>query len=329
MSLLGAARFAHAWQRGGPAHRERRQALIPPVGQPFEAWVYEPRGRPRATLVTVHSLAPEGVADPRWVRLNRALCATGLRVVAPHFPDVANLRIHMGQVDRVEQALLAVADEPDLCPEGELGLFSVSLSATLSLIAAARPSIAARLRGLCLLGACADAEGALAAATDPAGDRRARLILLANFLQGAAEPRSPLASALFRLARGGGRPLSPAEAQEIQVLLDGAGGELGAERQAPLPVGLSGLSGLAALPGIQAPVTLLHGAADPVFPASESRRLDTALTARGQRSRLLVTPALTHGEAEPLRLRAGEFFAGWSTLAAFLADLRCPVLARA
>lgn len=279
---------------------------------PFACDVVPPMRGDRGTVLTIHGMSPLGERDARMLSLHGALSRLGFRVVSPHLPSIAALRIHAGQIDDVERAIAAVASDPALCPDGRLGLFAVSFSAGLSLIAAGRPRVADRISGICTIGTFGDIESTMEAVlTRPEMTSYAWKIVLANFLDASighcpAVGRALTVAALdeWWLRTDPELPrvlqtLSTEDRTLVEDLL--ASPELRAVHVERIlsarPLMLDLASVVDQVDGLRAPVSLLHGADDRTIPAEESRRLHTAMQAAGVSSRLHVSPLLGHGGA--------------------------------
>lgn len=318
---LEAAQLFGGLGRRGPVPGERRVRLDTRAG-PVDAALHPARGPRRGVLVGVHGLSPRGGADPRWVQLGRGFAALGFDVVHPHFPCVAGLRIEPAQLDRVEAAIAAVADDPRWAGPAPVGLTAVSFSAGLALAAAARPGLRGRVGPALLIGPYADLEGALRfIVRQPSPDPYALHLLLANFAEAALGPLPGLAPALRAAAGDNGaglgdtaalhlRRLDPAVRARAEALLADPAARSALidalrQRRPELLAALDPLRQLAAAAGdLRGPAVLLHGADDPVIPADQSRALAAHLRAAGCPTELLVSPLLGHGEPRASALLA-------------------------
>lgn len=275
--------------------------------------VYLPHARPSGTVMVVHGMSPAGPQDVRLVALCRAVAAAGFRVVAPRFDSIAALRMHVGQIDEIEQAIGRLADDADLCPSGRMAVLSVSFSAGLASIAASRPRVASRVTALCLIGTYGDIPSTLRAYVEsdhvtPYGWK----IVAANFVETVvsdAEPirRALLVSALDEWHRreipelpGTLASLSRRDAGLVRAILDDRAmrRELAEAVLAKRPLFCDFGSVVDHVGGVEAPITLLHGQGDRTIPCEQSRRVHEAALAAGRRSRLLLSPLLTHGDLQ-------------------------------
>ena len=130
-----------------------REVTIPTARGPLRARVYQPtrRSHRRAALL-VSGLHPSGIDEPRLVRLARALAASGLAIVTPDIPDLSRFEITPAIPDAIEEAGGWLASEPELSAGKKVGLMGISFSGGLSIVAAARPSVANRVESVFALG---------------------------------------------------------------------------------------------------------------------------------------------------------------------------------
>jgi dienelactone hydrolase len=296
-------------------------------------------------VLAVPGLHPTGVDEPRLVHLARELAASNLTVVVPHIPQLSRFEITPAITDAIESAAGWVASQPDLAPDGRVGLIGVSFSGGLAVVAAGRPSLAGKVAYVFSLGGHHDLPRVIAylsggrrdTGQPPPHDYGVAVILFgvadrivppdqAGLLR-AALRRFLWASYLDREDRPGAarefaalRTVAAALPQPSRALMEYVNDRdvaaLG-ERLLPHIEGYGADPSLSpsASPKPSAPVFLLHGARDNVIPASESRRMAASLGGHAP-VRLLVTELISHAEAET-SFRPGEVV----ELAAFAADL--------
>jgi dienelactone hydrolase len=121
---------------------EARDVTIPMPAGPMRARVYQPAGSHRRAALLVSGLHPSGIDEPRLVRLARAVAASGIAVVTPDIPELSRFEITPAIPDAIETATGWLAAQPDLSANQKVGLMGISFSGGLSIVAAARPSIA-------------------------------------------------------------------------------------------------------------------------------------------------------------------------------------------
>lgn len=126
------------------SHVERSVTI--PLGQESVAGrVYTPVRRPRQTMLLVSGLHPAGNDEPRLMAFSRELARSGVTVVTPEIPELVRFEITPALTDRIEEAALWLAKDPELSPRGRIGLVGISFSGGLSVVAAGRPALRGRL----------------------------------------------------------------------------------------------------------------------------------------------------------------------------------------
>ena len=131
---------------------QEREVTIPTPRGPLRARVYEPVGSHRRAALLVSGLHPSGIDEPRIVRLARALAASGVSIVTPDVPELSRFEITRAIPDAIEAAAGWLASEPGLSAGRKVGLMGISFSGGLSIVAAARPSIADRVASVFAFG---------------------------------------------------------------------------------------------------------------------------------------------------------------------------------
>ena len=118
---------------------------IPSRDGPLRARLYRPQPpRERAALL-VPGIHPAGIDEPRLVGLSRELAATGIPVLTPELPDLTHFRITAQATDMIEDAGRWLAAQPDLAPDGRIGMMGISFSGGLSVVAAGRAGLRAHV----------------------------------------------------------------------------------------------------------------------------------------------------------------------------------------
>lgn len=309
--LLRAVRFVAALQTGsGPA----AEAWQGPKG--LSGIRIQPWGSRRGTLLAIHGMSPLAEQDPRWIHALRAFAAAGYLVLSPRFERIAQLRIEADQIDQIAATIATIGEDPACCPDGHLSLFSVSFSGGLCLAAAGRPAARPHAAAVCSLGAWADLDSLIPQLlSHQLDDDYARLIVLANFAETACGAAPGVTDVLFAAARANFEQHAfdleaalcapsasslPEEAplSRIRAFAKGEGNPetFQADLANHAPDLFDRLEPIRQLGGIRAAITLIHGADDPVIPQEQSRSLHAELLAEGQRSRLLITPLISHGD---------------------------------
>ncbi len=303
-----------------------RSRVLSAASNYVELDVYEPRGRDRGTIVVVHGMTVQGKRDPRIIALARALCAAGFRVVAPEIPSIRALNIEASQIGVIAQVLDAIASHRGLAPAGRVSVLAPSFSGALVLSAATLPIINARIDAVCAIGAFSHVQSVMRyLLADDAADTYGRYIVLKKLLPAAQENSAGLMELLDVAIRDNlsqssyakqvnkdelAPPalilpqrievLAPGDKQQAEQLFADAAFRLDilAQAQQVLSEELNALDVGPRLQGLQAKVFLLHGREDKVIPYEQSEMLHGKLRELDKPSNLLVSPLLSHGDAQ-------------------------------
>ncbi|HEX7139430.1 MAG TPA: hypothetical protein VF219_16365, partial [Vicinamibacterales bacterium] len=134
------------------AIREREIPMQMPGGS-LGSRVYEPEARSERTVLLVGGLHASGIDEPGLVRLARLLASRRMTVVTPEVPELSRFEVSPALTDAIEHAALWLANDSGLAPNHRIGLFGVSFSGGLSIVAAGRPSLADHISHVFALGA--------------------------------------------------------------------------------------------------------------------------------------------------------------------------------
>ncbi|HSV97131.1 MAG TPA: hypothetical protein VLM75_09375 [Spirochaetota bacterium] len=281
----------------------------------LDSFVYLPRRKtPRGTILAIHGMAARAHNDPRLSVICRAFSACGYAVVSPLYPDIAGFRIDSGTIDRIVDTVKAVTADKGLCPGGKLSIFAPSFSAGMAMIAASQAEVRDMVDSICSVGTYSNVDSAveyLLAGQDI--DDYGRLIILRNFITHAPGFSKNIPDVLHAGILDNGlhrsvpelplhlERLSGRERRKLTRLLGEPDFRLMQwqrilERSRKIRKLLRDLSVVSRLEGLRAPVALIHGAEDRVIPPTESILLNDRLRHHKVRSRLVITPLLSHGD---------------------------------
>ncbi len=120
---------------------------LPPIATrhgAVPARLFRPASFTRAVLLTpgVHM---DGIDETRLVGMAEDLAATGYAVVTVAPPDLRQFRITPENTDVLEDAARWMASQPELAPDGKVGMVGISFSGGLSIVAAGRPDLRDRI----------------------------------------------------------------------------------------------------------------------------------------------------------------------------------------
>jgi pimeloyl-ACP methyl ester carboxylesterase len=281
-------------------------------------------------LVLQHGLHPRGFDEPRLVAFARALAAQGLDVLTPDLVDLREARLHRGVARAIGDA---AAHHARALGTKDVTVIAISFAGGLALVAATDAHDARALRAVCAVGAHADLRrvarflvgrpqrefdvGARAAAwlpedyaptiPNPYGAR----VLAWRYAEWLVAPVDvgalrDLLGLVVRDDFHAARARARTESWEVRATLEAllASGPLDPAVAARLLAAvdadaetLDAASPRGKLHALRVPVFLLHGADDPVIPASETAALAEETPAE-RREAVLVTRAIRHAEVE-------------------------------
>jgi dienelactone hydrolase len=328
-ALLTALSSAHAAGALAPSAshapdlvEEDVEDIAPPgAGAPIRGRIYrradQPLGGGRG-LVVVHGVHHDGMHEKRMIPFARELARAGLVVLTPEVTDLADYRITRQGVSAIRDAALYLGQRRDLVGDSRVGLLGFSFAGGLSLVAAAEPELAGRLRFVASVGGHHDLSRVLRflirdEVETPLGPerRKAHDYGLVVLLHGAVdrfvpEPdRDPMREAL-RACLHEHRPeavaaagrLTTDEARRVWRLVESQRlQELAPELEALVRDRrdeLAALSPRGRLAALEVPVYLVHGSGDTVIPPSETDWASRELGAAEHVA--LVSPLLEHVE---------------------------------
>lgn len=324
--MQGIARTVAEWEAGEVAEQP---LSIPWRGGVLPARKYLPRGSARRAFLLVPGIHASGVDEPRLIGFARDLASMGHPVITVGPPDLARYTISPAVTDAIEDAAGWLSRQRDLAPDGRIGMMGISFAGGLSIVAAGRPALKARVAAVLSLGGHGELPRTLRylctgiqadGTVRPPHDYGVVIILLGvadRVVPGDQVP--PLREALLTFldasrldlidkARSAAeferaRALAAMLPEPARTLMDYVNGrDVGRLGPILLPH-VTTLGGPLALSPAEsplpiAPVYLLHGSGDNVIPAAETVALARTLTERGVDAHALVTPLITHAEVD-------------------------------
>lgn len=119
-------------------------------GRSIPARVYAPRGVGLAPgIVVVHGMHELGIDEPRLASFARALAASGFYVMTPLVPGIADYRIEAESADVIGTAAKSFAQQLEV---PRVGVFAISFSGGLALLAASDPQYEASIGWVASIG---------------------------------------------------------------------------------------------------------------------------------------------------------------------------------
>ena len=304
---------------------------IPVRAGSMRSRMYIPIGTARQTVLLISGLHQAGIDEPRLTALARRLAEANVTVVTPEIPALSRFEITPAVTDHMEDAALWLATQSGLVPTERIGLMGISFSGGLAIVAAGRPALRDHLLYVFSFGGhddlrrvldyfCTGVESDGTATHPPAPHDYGVAIVLLNVAERLVPPEQlkplreavrrflwasyldrvdkPRAEREFAALRDLARTLPEPAATLLQYVNNRDVAHLGPRLQPYIGfyVDQPALSP-ARSPAPSAPIYLLHGRADSVIPAAESRHLADRL--RGEVPiHLLVTDLISHADAD-------------------------------
>jgi len=308
---------------------DQRALEVPWRGGTLRARLYTPRGASDRAMLLVPGVHAAGVDEPRLVQFARDLASVRHTVLTVEPVDLTRYLITPRTTDMIEDAAGWLAARRDLATDGRVGMMGISFAGGLSIVAAARPSLAGRVQFVTSLGGHGDlprtlqylctgvqADGTrrpqhdyglaviLLGAADlvvPAGQAEPLRAAILTFLEGSRLDVADRTRAAAEFARA--RAMAAALPEPARTLMGYVNDRDVAHLGPILLPHVRALGGDAALSPERsaAPpcrVYLLHGTGDNVIPAIESALLARALRSRGVEVHQLATALITHAEVD-------------------------------
>jgi dienelactone hydrolase len=324
--MQGFARTVAEWESHDVAEAN---LTIPWRGGTMWGRRYLPAGRRNRVFLLVPGVHASGVDEPRLVGFARDLASMGHPVVTAGPPDLARYSITTETTDAIEDAAHWLARQPDLAPDGRIGMLGISFAGGLSIVAAGRPGLRDNVAAVMSLGGHGDLPRTLrylCTGIQPDGTRRPPhdygvVIILLGVADRVvpAEQVAGLRQALLTFLEASRLDLidkaaSAAQFEQARAIastlpepsrtLMGYVNQRDVEHLGAilLPHVTAFGGGPALSPALAPPpsaqVFLLHGADDNVIPAAESIVLARAFAERGVPVHVLATPLITHAEVD-------------------------------
>jgi len=306
--------------------------MVPTREGDVAAQFYRPEGGVLRSVLLVPGVHSMGIAEPRLTALARDLAGSGIAVMAMALPDLMAYRFTARSADVIEDAIAWMAGQPQLAPDGRVGVIGISFAGGLSIVAAGRTAIRDKVAYVVSFGghgdlgrvlrylATGEAVKAPGIDTHPPHDYGVAVILYAAADRVVpAEQVGPLregirtflyasqltlvdmnqANATFAKAREMVTGLPEPSATYLKYV-----NERNVKALGPILVPHLGLEAdpaasperATAVPS--APVFLLHGDGDTVIPTAESAVLGDYLRSKGVDVHVLISHIITHAELD-------------------------------
>jgi len=292
---------------------ESSAELRTPAG-PIRARLYFPQGIANPPgMVIVHGVHHLGIEEPRLVAFARAISASGIRVLTPEMPALADYQVTSASIARIGYSALSFSETL----HQKVGVLGISFGGGLSLLAAADPHFEPYIRFVVTIGAHDDlarvsqffVTNQIPRADGTTLQMQAHeygpLILIYSHVDEFFPPADvTTAHETLQLllwekvddSRKVAEKLSPPSRQRMELLYSGHVDALAAEIQQSIArhrAEMAPVSPHGQLLLLHASVLLVHGAGDNIIPPSELEWLKQDVP-RADLKDALVTPLLSH-----------------------------------
>lgn len=299
------------------------------------AQFYRPKGTFSRSVLLIPGIHSMGIKEPRLTTLANDLAGSGVLVMTLALPDLQHYQLTVMSTDVIEDAVGWMARQPEVAPDGRVGVIGISFAGGLSIVAASRPSIRDKVAFVVSFGGHADLPRVLrylatgeeesrpGVTTVPPHDYGVAVLLYQSADQGIVPPDQVTAlrkgvetflyasqltlvdrtqaDATFQQARDYAETLPEPARTYLNYVNDRNVKKLGPALLPYLTVkGVdSPTLSAARSPSVPAaPVFLLHGSEDSVIPTVESVLLADYLRSKDVEVHLLVSELITHAEVD-------------------------------
>lgn len=294
----------------------------------------------KGTILMVHGMNCLGANDPRVIKLCKVLASVGFLCVTPTIETIAQHLILTSQAEDVREVIRHMIADEAICPDGKLGIFTVSFSGAISILAAADPAIRDHITALLTIGIYHDGVQTINDMLAPScTDHFARLVALKNLFRLAKSVDPLIDEALecaiqdeFSYVDNGHvaayvQTLNTADRQRVQQML----AEIESGRyQAPAKVLKQfdpeafrhGFDFVHCLPDLPFKVYALHSRDDRIMYAVHTRKLKAWLKQQGLPHRIAITTILDHANIQSGPRQLIDVISGSHFMGSYFEDLQ-------
>ncbi len=290
-------------------------------GEALSARLYrQANTQPATALVFVPGLTPDGILNPRFVAVARALARSGYLVLTPDIPAFREFRLTGDSVDQISFWYRQLRRNDEF-QASRVGFVGVSVGGTLSLLAVARHPLSRDADFVVCIGGyqdlsrCQSRWFSMAAAQEKHGrypvQFYGRWIAMLMALDALPDPtdrvrmREILEHLLVQGKTSTEMPSSPEAARWYRyAVLDESDEDVPELVATQLQPNYAALSPEGELAFIECPVFLVHGAGDELIPPEETEELRRRLSSAD--IHLLYTPLISHTHPLIDRLGTGD-----------------------
>ncbi len=158
-ALRAALQFSRAWSFPPSNLSESEVSISVPGGdRPISGTVVEPEGSQLRGWVVLHGMTRLGRRHPELRRFVRAVASTGARVVMPEIREWMELEFATRRAQAILGSTVEWLHESPTSARGGVMIVGFSFGAPQALLAASRPELAVKIKGVVAWGGYADIE---------------------------------------------------------------------------------------------------------------------------------------------------------------------------
>lgn len=293
-----------------------------------KCYVFEPVQSSKKVILIVNGMTIKGIDDPRLIKQAEILRQLGYKVYLPQYPEVQNLEITRKTLNQICEDIHTIYKDNH---NTKLGIFSVSFSGALSVIAASREDLRDKIDSMLLIGSFASFYKTIEFLFLNLNiDYYGFYIVLKNFIEEIPEYRNKGLKEAFHIAAFDNAlkrnpPLLDSHLEKLpdtKKIFHEITNNIEIRKKILNQIFsikqiqniTSELDTLKHIKNCKARISLLHGKHDNVVPSSESLLIYNECKKYGVPAKLSITTLLDHGNVSANLNLIKEFYQLISTL---------------
>jgi hypothetical protein len=264
-------------------------------------------------ILLFHGMNISGIDDIRIIEVAIRLSKAGFLVIVPELEEVKNLIITPETIDNINDLIVTISQLKNYFDPNRLGIFSISFTGGLGLIAASRENVRDKISSILVVGGHASFENTLSFVIKNFNhDDYATYVLLYNYIEKILDDALDLKTIFFEAALDNilFRKENDSVAQKLRSNLNSRDKEIfdkvkndfqfreeiGNKIRLVSKSLIDSLSPIFYIEGIRAKVSLIHGKNDIVVSESESLYISNEFIKNKKVHNLEITPLLSHAD---------------------------------
>jgi len=289
----------------------------------IELDIYQEHRAYAGTILFIHGMNKHGKNDERVKFFCRCLASVGYRVLVPSYPAICQHNFDLSSIEEISQTIIALADNSNLCPKATLAIFTVSLTGTLAIKAAAQQQTYKKVSAFFTIGSAFYVSDVFRLGMQQKTvDSYMRMICIKNVLRNDPKVAQEIIAAIdvliddvFEPEKPNNLPailpkLKPESKEFIQRIIDPNNNTafLYERYQKDLQILEKKLFASGENNLLQFPIILIHSANDHVFPAEETIKFSDYLTEHKVKHDIFITTLMEHVNHDLSWRKLGEIY---------------------